>query len=891
MVSTIINVSDATELQSALASATGGETILLAAGHYGGMVWFDGRTKFDVTHSAEAPVTIRSADAGNPAVFSQMRLYEVSGFTFEDLMFDYTYKTGDNISGSPFKIIASDDLTFRGCTFDGDVAVGRNIVDDGYGFGKGLVVTGGANFVFEENTIHSFHRGITCGGGENTVIRGNHIYDIRSDMMDFSAMRGVVIEDNDLHGLRSALLSADHPSFIQFWTTNTTTPSTDVVIRNNRIDIGTGDKGGGIFMRNEEVDNGRAGPEMYYRNILIEGNTIYGDYSHGITVGETAGLVIRNNAVLHAEDLVGGLSGSNSIPKIRVLPVSTGVVIENNISAAITGSDPATRPVGWTVSNNLLAQDENPMLPNHYASIFITSTLDDRDGVHRFVARADGAIELLGQGSAETRYASAVNGTDAYFTVTEDSLNGAKRIFDATFMADILGDADLTADYLWDFGCGHTASGKKVAHDYAAFKGGLYDVTLTIVLGNGATRTGNAIVPVHGELIVDFDATTGTFWSRAFGFEHSIAAPKSLDGDAIQLGAPGFAAKLPLEDLLEISGSDDFDIDFSIKADTVGASGELFRHHMQYIATIDAAGELGFQVFTADGQSTRLVTSGLDLNDGLWHNIDIQIREGAIRLLADGELKVDHTLSAEMNFNPSNTFVIGNPWNDTNFAGDMSFLQIRSHVGDYPETPDHSEVIILVPDNVGGTGMHDPGWTGQIFDLAASTTKLMDNAHVVTGLHTPVLHLDGNKDYASLGRQVAVETSDRVGFSVDFLRDTVDDVMDRLIWNHMRMGLTLTRDGLVVEVATRDQGFKKFTADNLGLDDAELHRAEVMVDSVADRLQVLLDGDIVIDATDADFDLSTAAATPRNWTIGTPWNRFLDGEVHDFRLGDQFHFV
>jgi hypothetical protein len=107
----------------------------------------------------------------------------------------------------------------------------------------------------------------------------------------------------------------------------------------------------------------------------------------------------------------------------------------------------------------------------------------------------------------------------------------------------------------------------------------------------------------------------------------------------------------------------------------------------------------------------------------------------------------------------------------------------------------------------------------------------------------------------------------------------------------MRLGLTLTRDGLAVDVATLDQAFKRYTVTNLGLNDNDLHRAEVMVDTVADRLQVLLDGEVVIDATDADFDLTAAGLKQSGWTIGTTWNRFFDGEVHDFRLGDEFHFV
>jgi hypothetical protein len=520
------------------------------------------------------------------------------------------------------------DITIRGCTFDGDVASNRNAEDDGYGFGIGFSASQCTNLVFEDNTIHTFLRGATFGRCDNTVVRGNDLHSIRMDGMNFVVPQGVLIEDNHLHDFRRSLVAGDHADMIQFWTTNATRPGTDITIRNNTLDIGAGDHTQSIFMRNEEVDWAGPAVEMFYRNVLIEGNTIYNDHPHGIAVGETAGLIIRNNAVLHADGATEGVTGTSSLPKISVAVASTDVTIVDNLTGGVTA---AGGRATWTVANNLVVQDTDQSAPNHY--------------------------------------------------------------------------------------------------------------------------------------------------------------------------------------------------------------------------------------------------------------------HGSVSLWADGALNVDHTLSAALRTNSSSNLGFGNPWGGKNFEGDISAFEIRSHVGEYPDTPDHSAIIVLVPDNVNGTGMHDLGWSGHVFDLAASTTRLLDNAHVVTGPDGPVLHLDGSKDYASLRQEVEVETADRVGFSVDFKRDTVDGTDDRLIWNHMRLGLTLTRDGLAVDVATLDQGFRKYTAGNLGLNDADLHRIEVMVDSVANHLQVLLDGDIVIDATDADLDHVGTGLTQSGWTIGTGWNRYFDGEVHDFRLGDQFQFI
>ena len=70
MAQTTINVSSAAELMSALANATGGETILLQSGNYG-QLSLNGQSqpfaKFADT------VTIKSADALAPATFSSVR--------------------------------------------------------------------------------------------------------------------------------------------------------------------------------------------------------------------------------------------------------------------------------------------------------------------------------------------------------------------------------------------------------------------------------------------------------------------------------------------------------------------------------------------------------------------------------------------------------------------------------------------------------------------------------------------------------------------------------------------------------------------------------------------------------------------------------------------------
>ncbi|MGL4489888.1 MAG: right-handed parallel beta-helix repeat-containing protein, partial [Rhizobiaceae bacterium] len=331
---TFVHVSSADELRSALANAQGGETIQLAGGHYGDLS-LSTSSGFDISFAAN--VTILSEDAQNPAVFSGLDLRGAANLTFEGVVFDYVFAAGDFIFEQPFKISDSQNITIRNSSFDGDVAVGVSAVDDGYAYAVGLAIRGSDGVIVEDNSVSQFHRGMTVLESSNISVVGNDIHAIRSDGMDFAEVVGVLIEGNHLHDFVASAASADHRDMIQFWTTGTDQPSRDIVIRNNILDVGAGDYTQSIFMRNELVDQGLAGAEMFYRNVLIENNFIVNGHLHGIAIGETAGLIIRDNSVLHADGgAIDGPDGGVEIPQISVVTTSTGVVITNNLTSNIS---------------------------------------------------------------------------------------------------------------------------------------------------------------------------------------------------------------------------------------------------------------------------------------------------------------------------------------------------------------------------------------------------------------------------------------------------------------------------------------------------------------------------------------------------------------------------
>ena len=389
-----ITVSTLSELYSAMNQCSGGETILLNGGNYGTF----GVSKWSSTKiDFPSDVTIASADPNNPAVFSGMAMQDANHIAFDGVVFDYDFKAGDPNWKYVFQVSNSHNITIRNSIFDGDVAQGVSSTADGYGYATGLFVRGSQNVTIDHNEFDGFLRGLMITTTDGVTVTNNEVHSMRSEGFNFAAVQSVTISDNYLHDFASSPNSGDHPDMIQFWTAGTNTATKDVVISRNVLDIGNGDWTQSIFIRNELVDTGKAGSSMFYQNLVIEDNVIRNAHLHGITVGETNGLVIRNNSVLHGDGrLVDGVDNAVEIPRINVTSQATNVSIVNNITYALP-----TASNGWTVANNLIAQDQRSGQPGYYDTLFGTSSQVDVNA--GLVALSGGQIAGLGVGAGATR--------------------------------------------------------------------------------------------------------------------------------------------------------------------------------------------------------------------------------------------------------------------------------------------------------------------------------------------------------------------------------------------------------------------------------------------------------------------------------------------------------
>lgn len=342
----VINVADTAQLASALSRAQAGDTISLAAGDYGTLA-LNGALKSQAFAKFDGTVTIKSADADHPAVFTSVNLSNAANITFDSVKFDLVASSAGNFT--PFKVDDSAGITFRDSVFDGALV-------NGLGEKQGLLVTNSKNITVEGSEFFHFWYGAGFHDVENLTFKDNNLHDMAYDATRFSNIAVGLIEDNRYSAMKNPQQA--HRDMIQFWTEGDSTPSHDITIRGNII---TSDDAPAmvqaIFLYNEAVTRHGAGKEMYYSNIVIENNYILGNHPNAIVVGQATGVTVKNNVVVQDTANVAAKAGWH--PEINIDPASTGVTITGNTANEIT-----TIKAGWVVSGNtIVAIGTIPTIP------------------------------------------------------------------------------------------------------------------------------------------------------------------------------------------------------------------------------------------------------------------------------------------------------------------------------------------------------------------------------------------------------------------------------------------------------------------------------------------------------------------------------------------------
>jgi hypothetical protein len=310
------SVSTAAELRSALVAAQGGDTILLAPGHYGNLNLQSGTFRY-----TGGLVNIRSANPANRARFGQMLLGRSSGLSISGVDLQSALNPTVSISGSNIRFAGN---RIRGGTVNGDPW------DDSQ---TGMWIRNASNVVVVSNDFQDLRQAIWVQRATSVAIRHNNFTILREGLNISGSTRGD-IDNNLFRDFSPRYHLWEHPDAIQFWNTAETTGVSHYRIRNNFLSLGNDGYVQGIFLRTEN-------PNLPHRNLEVSGNIYYGSSFHGISLDAVNDSRIFNNIVvaspwasINDTSFVGdgGRKGGGMPPSIH-LGIGSNVQAFNNAAA------------------------------------------------------------------------------------------------------------------------------------------------------------------------------------------------------------------------------------------------------------------------------------------------------------------------------------------------------------------------------------------------------------------------------------------------------------------------------------------------------------------------------------------------------------------------------
>jgi len=300
-----------------------GDTVKLAAGTYSNLA-------FSGLSFGAAGVTLTSADPNHQAVLTSFNVTSCSGLTFSNL--DMTATGPTNLW--QFVVQDSSNIHFDHVSVHG--SLDNNPANDGFG----IAVQRSADISITNSEFQQLAKGAAVLTSSNIDVSGNTVHEVRSDGFDFAQVDHVTVTGNSFTNFHTA--AGDHPDAIQFWTTNTTAPSHDILISKNVIVVGDGDQMQGVFMR--DVTNG----DLAFQNVTISDNFLYGTQINGIAVYYAHGLTLTGNQLVAPP-------GHTSQTMVEI-HYSDGVTLVDN-SASKFNFDHVTSPTETNDTLNLGTDD------------------------------------------------------------------------------------------------------------------------------------------------------------------------------------------------------------------------------------------------------------------------------------------------------------------------------------------------------------------------------------------------------------------------------------------------------------------------------------------------------------------------------------------------------
>lgn len=618
---TVINVSGAKELATALANARSGDQIVLAPGDYGELAVKN--------RSFTEAVTITAQDPDNPPIFSSISLFRVSGMTFDSIEVDFTPTATTLEWSSAFRADGSHGITVRNSTLIGGDSVAGVPADSpagsqgnagilGYPTGRGMTFNNVSNLVIEGNSILEFSSGIRFSNADDVVIANNEIADFRRVGLGGANVSNMRIEGNYIHDANPWKYGGlgDHGDFVHFWTTPTQTkPSENISFIGNHMAQGDGTPIIGIYL--DDNTNG-----IGFRDVLIENNILHNGNGQALRMEDVVGLTVKSNTIVQT------VGSENTVPSIYLADGTREVTVTDNILAGIVGPALSAANAQIQIYDNVLVQASNPSAPNYVGNLLINPLSTDSSLVD---------LRPIPGGIATGHGAEIGPAKDAVL-ITNTSGDGIE-LDSLTFSLDTLGSLggiNLSgAHVLWNFGDGTSAKGAIVTHDYDNF--GAHEVTANITLANGTRFLLQKTVEVQNPIstFVDFDEST----YHNFALKGNVKYVEGADGNTA-VRVVGAQSTVTFDQTESMTQNSEFTISFDFKKD-VGAEGSGGRAlYFNGTAVIDIGADgLTLRGRTDIGESIVLKARGVGIQDSDWHRVTYSFsqEDGSAVLYLDGQ--------------------------------------------------------------------------------------------------------------------------------------------------------------------------------------------------------------------------------------------------------------
>ncbi len=876
-----IVVTNSDELKTAMRTATGGETILLAPSDdkYTVNIWK--KTMGD----AKEQVTIRSLDPEDPAVIDQIMLTRMSDLKFEDLVFSGDPR--DSHNNQDLILAGCDRVEITDCTFSGR-AEGFGMPGDD--FVSALYVSGCTDVSISGTEFENYLRAITHRNNTNLSITGNDFHDIQEDGIRGGGVDGLTISGNAFHDWLGILNGWLHGDFIQLWSAGTDRRTENVVISDN-IFTGTEERTAAqvIFARNDQIDMFGGDPEEFmFRNWTVENNVIDVPSSASIKLALIEDSLIANNTILQN----GAVQLSNS----------TNVEVLNNIFSKLQTNGTAE---GLVERGNLALQDDDPALADYFKLYFSNvdafretgdiSQLTLREGV----ASEDGSVpgaDLFGM--AEGPLHLVIERTEFNFGSDAGTVGFHLRAFDDEGREVGLGPVDVT----WTMGDGTVLTGESILHSYGSR--GAFEVTATVsYLGFDLASSDYALdVPELQLFKLGLDDAGQVFdQSQSGGVldgTPAILADEELGASVIRI-EQGQAFRI--DPGMSMAGLPEMSMEMWLQRDSADAdAGKIVSKSGYFQLRLRGDGDLHFRITNPEtGKSQDIFIEDHGLDNADWHQIAVTMDAGdAARLYIDGVLKAEAAIDWAAPAS-DDSFMFGSN-NTATLASEMAAFEVSGSAWSPEEVAaryaDHmasgSYDVLSVAERAElaraqyGTDLYKMELSdSMVFDMSGAEGVLDGQAQVIADedYDMDVIQLDQQHVFrVDPGASMAGQPEMSVEMWLQ--RDAADADAGKIVSKSDAFQLRLRGDGqLHFKVIDPETGKATdvFVKDH-GLDDADWHQIVVTMDA-GDAARLYVDG-ALLGQVETDW---AAAATDDPFMFGSNNTATLAAQISDFGVTDQ----